>query len=76
VHGGTATWNVTIPPNSQGRLSLTSAEAQRYTLDGVALAQSHKVHAASNADGEATYDFPAGSYQLSVAQQADADAPH
>jgi alpha-L-rhamnosidase len=76
VHGGTATWNVTIPPNSQGRLSLTSAEAQRYTLDGVALAQSHKAHAASNADGEATYDFPAGSYQLSVAQQADADAPH
>ena len=34
VKGNTATWHVTIPANTTGRLSLTRKEAAKYKLDG------------------------------------------
>jgi len=67
VQGSTATWNLTIPPNSRGELSLAGDEENRFTLKGVALSHSQQIHAAAGEGSEATYEIPPGHYEFSVA---------
>ncbi|HEY4047396.1 MAG TPA: family 78 glycoside hydrolase catalytic domain [Acidobacteriaceae bacterium] len=69
VKGSTASWNVTIPPNSQARLPLTVTEQCSFSLDGVPIAQSEKLRTIKDDSGEEAYELPAGSYYFSVAIQ-------
>jgi len=39
VNGNTATWHITIPANTTGRLDLTPEEAEKYKLDGEPLSK-------------------------------------
>lgn len=67
VHGSTATWNLTIPPNSEGQLSLTAAEEKGFTLGGIPLRHAHQIQTTINDDGSTSWEIPAGTYQFSVA---------
>src|SRR5207253_2455333 len=44
VDGPSATWNVSIPPNAHGQLSLTPAEAAQFSLDDQPLAHDAQLH--------------------------------
>jgi len=67
VKGKQATWNLTIPANSSGRLRLTAAEQVAYRVDGKALASNSKVVAAKEEGGTKSFDVPAGTYQFQIA---------
>ncbi len=62
VTGQEATWNLTIPPNAKGQLPLSPSNATSFTLDGMDLARSNKLHAAGND----SYELPAGTYSFKV----------
>jgi alpha-L-rhamnosidase len=58
---GPVTWTVTIPANSSGFLDLTSADAQRYSMDG------HPLSGASSAySGTKSFEVPSGTHVFSV----------
>jgi alpha-L-rhamnosidase len=65
VQGGIAEWKVTLPANTTGWLALDAATAAKYTLGGVALAQS-KVAKAETREGQSGYVLEAGSYAFTV----------
>jgi alpha-L-rhamnosidase len=67
VVGNKATWKLTIPANSSGRLPAAIAEG-RLTLDGKALAGNPRVHVDHNG-GETEYEIAAGSYLLEATLQ-------
>jgi alpha-L-rhamnosidase len=69
VKGSTASWNVTIPPNSRARLPLTAMRQGEFSLEGVPIADSKKLRAIKDDSGEEAYELPAGSYHFSVAIQ-------
>jgi alpha-L-rhamnosidase len=60
VDGDTAHWTVTIPPNANGWLSLSEAEAASYTLNGKPLGKP------SAKDGKTGYELAAGTYSFEV----------
>jgi alpha-L-rhamnosidase len=66
ITGHTAAWNVTIPPNTQGRLPLSSAQAAAFKLDGVPLSQNPKLRAVGRTSIEESFELPAGAYQFAV----------
>ncbi len=66
MKGSTATWNVTIPANTTAQMPLTSGQQRAFSLDGVPIAISRRLHADSSAQGETTYILPAGSYSFSA----------
>jgi len=65
VKGSTADWHVTIPANTTGWLEVNAAEAAKYKLEGVPLAES-KLAAPQLLGGRSGYELPAGSYTFSV----------
>jgi alpha-L-rhamnosidase len=65
VSGNRASWNLTIPPNTTGRLP--QQQAQTFRLDGQPLTQSTRAHALPKGDDGMEYELPAGSYQFEVA---------
>ena len=65
VKDGAAHWQLTVPANATGWLSLSEAEAAKYKLDGQALAGSSTVKASTQM-GQAGYELPAGSYRFEV----------
>jgi alpha-L-rhamnosidase len=67
MKGSTVQWNVTIPPNTTAQLPLNASQQSEYSLDGVAIAKSTKVHAAGESNGHTIYLLPAGSYSFRVA---------
>ncbi|HLK03145.1 MAG TPA: family 78 glycoside hydrolase catalytic domain [Candidatus Acidoferrum sp.] len=67
VTGKKATWNVTIPPNTVGRLRLAADEHTAYQLDGKPLAESRKVVVGKGVEGKRLFDIAAGTYQFEVA---------
>jgi len=67
VKGATVQWSVTIPPNATAQLPLDHGQQTAFTLDGIPLAQSKKIHVGREADGTATYFLPAGQYSFTVA---------
>jgi alpha-L-rhamnosidase len=60
ITGNIVAWEITIPPNTIGHLLIASTNAIAFTLDGMAIAQTAKVHA----DGDGIYRLPAGSYKF------------
>jgi alpha-L-rhamnosidase len=60
VDGDRAHWTVTIPPNANGRLSLTEAEAATYSLNGKPLVMP------AMKDGIRGYKLEAGTYSFEV----------
>jgi alpha-L-rhamnosidase len=64
--GSTAVWNVKIPPNTTAQLPLTSSQVTAFSLDGVSIAKSKRVHTVGETRGEITYVLPPGSYSFSV----------
>ncbi|MDW5267448.1 MAG: family 78 glycoside hydrolase catalytic domain [Edaphobacter sp.] len=66
VRDGSATWNVTIPPNTSARLSLSDAEAEQYAIDGNPLSKSPLVKTSTNGHGENIYELAAGTYNFTV----------
>jgi alpha-L-rhamnosidase len=69
VHGSSATWDLTIPPNARGQLALTSDQQKQFTLNGAALSQSAQLHAVSGPDSETAYEIPSGTWHFTVAIQ-------
>jgi len=67
VSGKQATWNLTIPPNATGRLTLTAAEQAAYRLDGKVLKGNSKIPGGTEVNGKKVFDVPAGTYQFQVA---------
>ena len=64
IEGGTARWNLTIPPNASGRLPFTAVPAPM-KLDGVPIGESGKVKT-----GGSAYELPSGSYSFEIALPA------
>ncbi|WP_164981309.1 alpha-L-rhamnosidase [Silvibacterium dinghuense] len=60
-------WTVTIPANTSGRLSLTSAEIARYSVDGKALSVSSLSRTPAE-DGKTVFTLPAGTHTFEVAK--------
>jgi alpha-L-rhamnosidase len=58
--GDQVAWEITIPPNTAARLPIASTNATDFTLDGIAIGQSRKVHAA----GGDIYELAAGTYSF------------
>jgi alpha-L-rhamnosidase len=67
MKGSAVQWNVTVPPNTTAQVRLSAREQNEYSLDGVAIAKSDKVHAGGEANGRTIYVLPAGSYSFKVA---------
>jgi alpha-L-rhamnosidase len=67
IIGDKAKWNLTIPANTTGRLSLPPAQAQSFKLDGKPLAENGKLHALPKQGDVTDYEVPAGSYRFEVA---------
>src|SRR5262249_14606439 len=63
--GKTAVWKLTIPPNATGRLPLTHARSERFTLNGKPLAKDSSLRATLSGDQE-VYELPAGTYRFEV----------
>ncbi len=66
VEGPRATWNVSIPANAHGQLSLTPAQAAQFSLDGQPLAHNTQLHVEQGSVGETVYTLPAGSYAFTI----------
>ncbi|HUB00868.1 MAG TPA: family 78 glycoside hydrolase catalytic domain [Terracidiphilus sp.] len=65
VKGSTAVWHVTIPANTTGWLAVSGAQAAKYKLEGVQLAQSTQA-TPKTLDGRSGFELAAGSYTFSV----------
>ncbi|HET6217568.1 MAG TPA: alpha-L-rhamnosidase C-terminal domain-containing protein, partial [Acidobacteriaceae bacterium] len=66
MKGTTATWLVTIPPNTTARMPLSAGQQDKFTLDGESLASNKKLRLVDNAEGRPTYELPAGTYSFRV----------
>jgi alpha-L-rhamnosidase len=66
VNEGSAKWSVTIPPNTTARLSMSDAEADRYTIGGSPLSKSSLVKTLANGNGANVYELAAGTYHFTV----------
>jgi alpha-L-rhamnosidase len=62
VRTNNVVWNMTIPPNARGRMSLSSEDVQAYRLNGEPLSQNRQVSVITSNDGHSEYELPAGSY--------------
>jgi alpha-L-rhamnosidase len=60
MQGSDVVWNVTIPPNSTAVLPVAASNASSFTIDGLPLSKSSKVHS----DGGDIYTMPAGTYSF------------
>ena len=61
----TAEWHLTIPANTTGMLELSPAEAGKYKLSGVSLAESKSAKVITH-DGHTGYELASGSYSFQV----------
>jgi alpha-L-rhamnosidase len=66
MNGAAVTWQLTLPPNTTGRLPLAVTQQGKFTLDGEALAKSKKLGLVSSGDGSSIYELPAGTYSFRV----------
>jgi alpha-L-rhamnosidase len=66
VNGSSVTWNLSIPANAHGQLSLTQAQVAQFSLEGQPLAQRPQVHTEQGPAGETVYTLPAGTYSFTV----------
>lgn len=64
IQGATATWHLTIPPNTTGLLAVSSTDAAKYKMNGAAITESKM---AKLADAGTGYELPAGTYSFQVA---------
>ncbi len=60
-----AEWNVTIPANTTGWLSLSETQTARYKLEGAPLKESRLAKAETRGD-QSGFELPAGSYHFQV----------
>lgn len=65
ISGKTAAWKITIPPNATGRLPLSHALSESFTLNGKPLRKDSSLRATTGGDQE-VYELPAGSYEFAV----------
>ncbi len=66
VNDGSATWSVTIPPNTSARLSLSDAEAATYMIDGKPLSGSPLVKTLAKDSDRNSYELASGTYHFNV----------
>src|SRR5665213_141135 len=66
VNDGSATWSVTIPPNTSARLSLSDTEAATYMIDGKPLSGSPLVKMLAKDSDMNSYELAAGTYHFNV----------
>jgi len=71
VHGSSAIWDLTIPPNARGELALTGEQEKQFTLKGAPLSQSRDLHAVTSPGGSITWEIPSGSWHFTVALKGD-----
>jgi alpha-L-rhamnosidase len=71
VHGSSATWDLTIPPNARGQFVLTSNQQNQFALNGTPLSQSPQIHVLSSPGGETAYEIPSGIWHFTVALKGD-----
>ncbi len=75
VNGSSVTWNVSIPANADGQLSLTPAQLAQFSLAGQSLAHSPQLHTEQGAAAETVYTLPAGTYTFTVSDIATSASP-
>jgi alpha-L-rhamnosidase len=66
MDGTAVTRQLTLPPNTTGRLPLAVTQRGKFTLDGEALAKSKKLGLVSSGDGSSIYELPAGTYSFRI----------
>jgi alpha-L-rhamnosidase len=66
VSGNAATWNLTIPPNSTGRLPLRPDQAQAFKLDGRSLGETNRIRGLPDSGSGVEFELPAGTYKFEV----------
>jgi len=66
VNEATARWDLTIPANASGLLSLSREQSISYTLGGQPLSQVKGVQAVGDTEGEIQYEILAGTYHFIV----------
>src|SRR5262249_1014330 len=66
ISGKSATWNLTIPPNATGRLALSKAQHESFTLNRKPLAEEYALRVTPQVGEQEVYELPAGHYQFEV----------
>lgn len=66
VHGSVVTWELTIPPNAGGQLTLTADQQKRFALGGAPLSMSPQIHTVTNSAGAAEFLIPSGTWHFTV----------
>jgi alpha-L-rhamnosidase len=66
VSGNSASWKVTIPANTRGRLPIPPEQKGSFKLDGQSLSQSSRIRWLGADGGSEVYELPAGAYTLEV----------
>jgi alpha-L-rhamnosidase len=75
THSGHSKWTVTLPANTKGELPLSPDRAASFTLDGLGLDKSKRVHLSTSADGGPVYELVAGTYVFDVAAEQGSSPP-
>jgi alpha-L-rhamnosidase len=70
VQGASAIWNLTIPANTSARMSMSTAEAQTYLINGKPLVKSPLVKRLTESQDLNSYELSAGTYVIT------AELPH
>jgi len=67
VSGNSASWKLTIPANTKGRLPVRPERKESFKLDGRPLSQSSRIQSSRSDGGYEVYELPAGTYSFEVA---------
>jgi alpha-L-rhamnosidase len=70
MKGETVLWDITIPPNTTARLSLTPEEESRYRMQGKPLDESSAIAKQRQDAGHDLYTIPAGHFSFTIQQRA------
>jgi alpha-L-rhamnosidase len=74
VKGETVQWNITIPPNTSARLSLTPEENGRFKIQGKSLSEQFSNAKQGENAGRLVYTIPAGSFSFVARQPSSPSA--
>jgi alpha-L-rhamnosidase len=74
VQSETVLWNITIPPNTSARLSLTPEEESRFKIQGKTLSEHFSIAKQEKEAGRVAYSIPAGSFSFIVRQTSSPSA--
>jgi hypothetical protein len=75
TRGGHTRWTVTLPANTGAELPLSPDRAATFTLEGMSLEKSKRVHLSTTQDGTPAYELVAGTYNFDVGAEQGSSLP-